>query len=76
MNGLNTIKLLVVAQPDGPHIDHLRMGKPPAVVMKTNGWPRTVAKYGVGLTDTWFPDLINEEYINFQGSYPEPPQYS
>jgi hypothetical protein len=33
--GANTIKLLVSEQNDGPNIDHLRVGKPPAVVMKS-----------------------------------------
>lgn len=33
--GANTIKLLVVEQNGGPNIDHLRIGKPPAIVMKS-----------------------------------------
>lgn len=33
--GNNTIRLLVVDQNGGPNIDHLRVGKPPAIVMKS-----------------------------------------
>jgi hypothetical protein len=33
--GNNTIKLLVVEQPAGPNIDHLRIGKPPAIVLRS-----------------------------------------
>ena len=33
--GSNTVKLVVVDQNAGPNIDHLRIGKPPAVVMKS-----------------------------------------
>jgi hypothetical protein len=33
--GINTIKLLVVHQDDGPNIDHLRVGKPPAIVLRS-----------------------------------------
>lgn len=46
--GVNTIKLLVRDQNAGPNIDFLRVGKPRALVMKTNGWVRHVAKNGVG----------------------------
>ena len=35
--GNNTIKLVVSEQNGGPNIDHMRIGKPAAVVMKTNG---------------------------------------
>ena len=33
--GYNTVKVVVVDQNGGPNIDHLRIGKPPAVVMKS-----------------------------------------
>jgi hypothetical protein len=33
--GVNTIKLLVVDQNGGPNIDHLRVGKPPAIVLRS-----------------------------------------
>ena len=33
--GNNTIKLLLVEQPGGPYIDHLRIGKPPAIVLRS-----------------------------------------
>jgi hypothetical protein len=33
--GLNTIKLIAVDQNSGPNIDHARIGKPPAIVMKS-----------------------------------------
>lgn len=72
-SGMNAIKLLVVAQNGGPLIDHMRIGKPPAVVLKTNGWPRTVAKNGVGLLDEWGFEFTNETSVWFS-SYPDPPQ--
>ena len=72
-SGLNAIKLVVSAQNGGPNLDHLRIGKPPAVVLKTNGWPRTVAVNGVNLLDEWHPELANESSIFFP-SYPDPPQ--
>ena len=71
--GTNIIKLLVVAQNGGPNIDHMRIGKPPAVLLKTNGWPRTVARNGVGLLDQWGVDLTAETTVSFP-SYPDPPQ--
>ena len=33
--GNNTIKLLLVEQAGGPNIDHLRIGKPPAIVLRS-----------------------------------------
>jgi hypothetical protein len=33
--GNNTIKVIVVEQNGGPNIDHLRIGKPPAIVLKS-----------------------------------------
>jgi hypothetical protein len=33
--GINMVKVVVVDQNGGPNIDHLRIGKPPAVVMKS-----------------------------------------
>jgi len=58
--GLNTIKLLVTEQNGGPNIDFLRVGKPPALLMKTNGWLRHVAKNGVGVVDEWGIDFTNQ----------------
>jgi hypothetical protein len=62
----------VSAQDGGPNIDHLRVGKPPAVVLKTNGWARTIAPTGINLLDEWYPNLMNETL--FFPSYPDPPQ--
>ncbi len=58
--GLNTIELLVRDQNNGPNIDFLRVGKPPALLMKTNGWLRHVAKTGVGIVNEWGFDFTNE----------------
>jgi len=58
--GLNTIKLFVSEQNGGPNIDFLRVGKPPALLMKTNGWLRHVAKNGVGVVDEWGFDFTNQ----------------
>ncbi|KAL7537288.1 hypothetical protein ACHAXR_008774, partial [Thalassiosira sp. AJA248-18] len=70
--GNNTIKLLVADQNGGPNIDHLRVGKPPAIVMKSNGWPRAIAKNGIHLLDGWPYDFT--DYANSTFSYyPEPP---
>lgn len=70
--GVNSIKLVVSAQDAGPHIDHLRVGKPPAVVLKTNGWPRTVATNGLNLLDEWYPEIVDESV--FFPAYADPPQ--
>ena len=70
--GDNSIKIVVADQDAGPNIDHLRVGKPPAVVMKTNGWPRSIAKNGLFLLDDWgyeFTELSQTEF----DYYPEPP---
>ena len=69
--GVNSIKLVVSAQDAGPNIDHLRVGKPPAVVLKTNGWPRSVVT-GLNLLDEWYPEVVNESV--FFPSFPDPPQ--
>jgi hypothetical protein len=34
-DGIDIVKVVVVDQNGGPNIDHLRIGKPPAVVMKS-----------------------------------------
>jgi hypothetical protein len=58
--GFNTIKLLVRDQNGGPHIDFLRVGSPPALLMKTNGWLRHVAKNGVGVVNEWGFDFTDQ----------------
>ena len=60
--GLNTIKLLVRDQNGGPHIDFLRIGSPPALLMKTktSGWLRHVAKDGVGVVNEWGIDFTDQ----------------
>ena len=58
--GFNTIKLLVRDQNGGPNIDFLRVGSPPALLMKTNGWLRHIAKNGVGVVDSWGFDFTNQ----------------
>ena len=66
--GTNRIKLAAIDQDEGPNIDHLRVGKPPAVVMKTNGWPRVIAKNGLHLLNDWNPtkyEFNNETEVTF-----------
>ena len=71
--GLNTIKITAVEQNGGPNVDHLRIGKPPAVILKTNGWVRAIAKNGLHFLDAWPFDFNNETRVIFT-IYPEPPQ--
>ncbi|KAL7527648.1 hypothetical protein ACHAXR_002788 [Thalassiosira sp. AJA248-18] len=70
--GLNTIRVDVGEAGGGPNIDHLRIGKPPAVVMKTNGWPRVIAKNGIHCLDYWPCDFTDGTSTTFI-YYPEPP---
>ena len=71
--GPNTIKLLVQDQNGGPNIDHARIGKPAAIVMKTGGWPRVIAKAGLHLLDAWPFTFTNETQVTFD-YYPNAPQ--
>eukprot|EP00581_Thalassiosira_minuscula_P008298 CAMPEP_0183702756 /NCGR_PEP_ID=MMETSP0737-20130205/764_1 /TAXON_ID=385413 /ORGANISM="Thalassiosira miniscula, Strain CCMP1093" /LENGTH=916 /DNA_ID=CAMNT_0025929427 /DNA_START=314 /DNA_END=3061 /DNA_ORIENTATION=- len=71
--GSNTIELRTVTQ-SGPDLDHLRIGKPPAVAMKTNGWTRAIAKNGIHLQEAW-PFNFTEEGVFVKFDYfPDPPQ--
>ena len=68
--GRHTIKLLLADQSVGPRIDHLRVGKPPAVVVKVNGWPRVVARNGLNLANgNWGYDFTNGVNVTFS-DYP------
>ena len=58
--GFNQIKLFVRDQNNGPNVDFLRVGSPPALLMKTNGWLRHVAKNGVGIVNEWGADFTNK----------------
>ena len=58
--GFNTIKLLIRDQNNGPNIDFLRVGKPAALILKTRGWIRAVAKNGVGTVDDFGFDFTNQ----------------
>ena len=71
--GDNSIKIVVADQDNGPDIDHLRVGKPPAVVMKVNGWPRSIAKNGLFLLDDWGYEFTESSQAVFD-YYPEPGQ--
>jgi len=71
--GNNTIKLLMADQTGGPNVDHLRIGKPPAVVIKMNGWPRAIAKNGLHLLNDWPYAFTNETSAPFT-IYPDAPQ--
>ena len=64
--GLNTIKLLVRDQNGGPNVDFLRIGSPPALLMKTSGWLRHIAKDGVGVVNEWGNDFT-DQYVYFPG---------
>ena len=65
--GDNSIKLTVVDH-DMVFIDHLRLGKPPAVIMKTNGWARVVAKNGLHLLNEWPYEFTTETEAEFVDS--------
>jgi hypothetical protein len=64
----------VVEQNGGPNIDHLRVGKPPAIVLKTNGWPRVIARNGLYLLDDWPYEFTNTTQVYFQTNNPDAPQ--
>ena len=72
--GSNRIRLLLSGE-EGPRIDHLRVGRPPAVLIRSNGHPRTVVRGGVHPANQWKPDLLE-----FDGAavwfpkYPAPPR--
>ena len=74
----NTIKLRLGDNSlnGGPNIDHLRLNKPSAIIMKDtrNGYARTVARYGIGRTSrfTRYP-LLDMNSIYFDAD-PLPPQ--
>ena len=70
--GDNTIRLTVFEQDGGVNVDHLRVGKPPAIVIKLNGWPRAIAKNGLGLLDDYGFAFTNETTLYLQ-SRPDPP---
>ncbi|KAL7542499.1 hypothetical protein ACHAXR_011825, partial [Thalassiosira sp. AJA248-18] len=70
--GQNNIKLLLTDQNSGPDIDHLRVGKPQAIVIKTNGWPRTVAKNGLRIRNDWSFQFTEEMIVKFD-DYPDAP---
>lgn len=71
--GDNSIKIVVADQDNGPNIDHLRVGKPPAIVMKVNGWPRSIAKNGLFLLDNFGYEFTESSQTVFD-DYPEPAQ--
>ena len=79
--GHNTVKLLVRDQNGGPNIDHMRLGKPPAVQLRTGGWVRAIAKNGVNVIDGWGPEFdFTNQTVYFtldpdpkQGDYPRYP---
>ena len=53
--------------------DHMRLGKPAAVVMKTQGFPRAIAPNGLKLADDWEFEFTDSTVLGFAW-YPEPPQ--
>jgi len=72
-SGSNKIRL-VLADGGGPNIDHLRIGKPPSVAIKVNGWARTIVKDGVGLLSKWNPKQPAKDQVEELGEYPQPPK--
>ena len=70
VSGTNKIKL-VAAQPSGPEIDFLQLGKLPAVLIKQNGHPRAIAKNGLHLLDDFEYELFTDPVI--WADYPYPP---
>jgi len=76
LSGVNTIKVVLEDQSKGPMIDHLRVGSPPAIIIKNNGHARTIIKSGIGLLTQWSPDIEFEETTVFFTKLPEPPQLS
>ena len=71
--GFNSIRITAVEQNGGPYVDHLRIGKPPAVVIKSNGWPRAIAKNGLHCLDYWPCDFSDGTEVEFK-SYPDASQ--
>ena len=51
----------------------MRLGKPAAVVMKTQGFPRAIAPNGLKLADDWEFEFTDSTVLGFAW-YPEPPQ--
>jgi len=76
LSGVNTIKVVLEDQSKGPMIDHLRVGSPPAIIIKNNGHARTIVKGGSGLLTQWSPDIKFEETTVWFTKLPEPPQLS
>ena len=63
-SGSNSIKLVAIEK--GPNIDHLQVGKQPAVLIKQNGQPRAIAKNGLHLMQDYdyefTEDLVWDTY--------------
>lgn len=72
-SGSNRIRLVADQNP-GPHIDHLRIGKPPAIALSNYGSTRTIVPNGLRLLNDWsaVSDFNNLE-LPLDG-YPDPPQ--
>lgn len=59
--GSNNITLVSI-EFSGPDIDHLRLGKPAAVLIKQNGHTRAVAKNGLhSVSILWFDKYLSVE---------------
>ena len=72
-SGVHTIKLTVRDQDGGVNVDHLRLGKPPAVVISLNGWARAIAKSGLGLWDDYGFVFNNETAPTTLNARPDAP---
>ena len=68
--GINLIKIIGVANTSGPRIDHLVVGKPQAVLIKSNGQIRAVAKYGLHILDDFEYEILNDSVIWEDYPYP------
>ena len=65
--GSNSIKLVAIEK--GPNIDHLQVGKQPAVLIKQNGKPRAIAKNGLHLIQDYDYEFT-EDLVWYTYPYP------
>jgi len=69
--GSNNITLVSI-EASGPDIDHLRLGKPAAVLIKQNGHVRAVAKNGIHALRQFDYEFAEDTDYNWS-TYPYPP---
>ncbi|KAL7543207.1 hypothetical protein ACHAXR_012486, partial [Thalassiosira sp. AJA248-18] len=69
-SGSNRIKIVAFDQSGGPDIDHLRLGKPAAVVIYQNGHARAIAKNGLHLLDDFEYEFTDQNVFWADEPYP------